>query len=544
MSLSASDQLLFEGGEAPLDDWVVVAVEGGHRERFLNSQLTSDVQGIAVGGSQMTALLDRTGRLQVFGFLSKRPDRIDLLLPAAAADSAVVFLEKHIIADDVTLRTVETGGLKLLLGAEAVRLLAELPDESTMAIEGWGSRGCVSWETAPPRLAALSGDEIEARRVLSGIPLWGVEAREGQLIHETSLESAVSMTKGCFLGQETVAKVASGRGASRAPVVLEVVAGDADRAAEAAGDFSALERDRAGTVLAAARWDGTTYLLASVVRDLRVEDTRVSCRWSDGFSCFVSVHALPFLKTPEPDYWGTRLQLRAVEAFSYDREDEAVLLLQRAIAVCPDHADSYESLGVIFGRHHRYDEAIALMQQLLEVDPSSIMAHTNLSLYYNRQGRIEDAEREAGEALRAKMDSERDQRQRAEADRERAAASAADRERRGEMFRQVLALDPDDALGHFGLGELLAEDGSYEDAIVHLQHALRSDPRYSAAFAALGGAYEATGHQETAVSTYREGIKIAAAKGDLSTANKMQERLAILQADSAPESEIDPPSNT
>ena len=209
-------------------------------------------------------------------------------------------------------------------------------------------------------------------------------------------------------------------------------------------------------------------------------------------------------------------------------------LLERAIAVCHDHADSYESLGVILGRHHRYDEAISLMQRLLVVNPSSIMAHTNLSLYYNRQGRIEDAEREAGEALRAKMNRERDQRQRAEALREETAATAADRKRRSEMFRQVLEIDPDDALGNFGLGELLVEEGRHVDAVAHLQRALRTDPRYSAAFFALGRAFEGADDPEAAVSTYREGIKVAAAKGDLSTANKMQERLANLQADFGP----------
>jgi tetratricopeptide (TPR) repeat protein len=169
------------------------------------------------------------------------------------------------------------------------------------------------------------------------------------------------------------------------------------------------------------------------------------------------------------------------------------------------------------------------MQRLLVVNPSSIMAHTNLSLYYNRQGRIEDAEREAGEALRAKMNRERDQRQRAEALREETAATAADRKRRSEMFRQVLEIDPGDALGNFGLGELLVEEGRHVDAVAHLQRALRTDPRYSAAFFALGRAFEGADDPEAAVSTYREGIKVAAAKGDLSTANKMQERLAALQ---------------
>jgi folate-binding protein YgfZ len=505
-------------------------VEGGHRERFLHRQLTSDVEGLEEGASQMTALLDRTGRLQVFGFLHKRPDGIDLLLPAAATAPALAFLEGHIIADDVSLRVVETGDLTLLLGAEAVRLIPELSAGSTMPIEGWGSRGCVTWDSSPPPLPTIDDDELEARRVLSGIPLWGVEVAQGQLIHETSLVGqAVSLTKGCFLGQETVAKVASGRGAARAPVLLEILAGDSIDAAGAAGEFAAEGHEKAGSVLKVTRWEERTYLLASAVREMRVENREVVCRWSDGSASTVRVRALPLLRAPEPGYWATRLQLRAVEAFSYDREGDAVKLLERAIAVCRDHADSYESLGVILGRHHRYDEAIALMRRLLEVNPSSVMAHTNLSLYYNRLGRIDDAEREAGEALRAKMIRERDQKQRAEALREETAATAADRKRRGEMFRQVLEIDPDDALGNFGLGELLTEEGRHADAIAYLRRALRADPRYSAAFLALGRALEGADDLATAGSTYREGIKVAAAKGDLATANKMQQRLAALQ---------------
>jgi len=129
------------------------------------------------------------------------------------------------------------------------------------------------------------------------------------------------------------------------------------------------------------------------------------------------------------------------------------------------------------------------------------------------------------------MDSERDQRQRAEAHREENTAADADRKRRSEMFRQVLEIDPDDALGNFGLGELLTEEGRYADAIAHLRRALRTDPLYSAAFLALGRALEGADDLATAANTYREGIKVAAGRGDLSTANKMQERLANLQSE-------------
>jgi tetratricopeptide (TPR) repeat protein len=176
----------------------------------------------------------------------------------------------------------------------------------------------------------------------------------------------------------------------------------------------------------------------------------------------------------------------------------------------------------------RYEEAIELMRRLLEVDPLSVMAHTNLSLYYNQQGRIEDAEREAAEAMRAKIRREKDEKELADAARDQTDSANADRERRAEMFRQVLDLDPEDPLGNFGLGELLVEEGSFEDAVVHLERALAADPRYSAALLALGRAHEGAGDLTSARETFLRGVDIAAARGDLATANRMQERLVKL----------------
>jgi tetratricopeptide (TPR) repeat protein len=163
------------------------------------------------------------------------------------------------------------------------------------------------------------------------------------------------------------------------------------------------------------------------------------------------------------------------------------------------------------------------------------MAHTNLSLYYNQLGRIEDAEREAAEAMRAKMRNETVGREHEEALRRESETADADRQRRAEIFRQVLELDPDDAVGNFGLGELLVEEGRYADAVDHLERALAADPRYSAALLGLGRAHEGAGDHAAATRVYRRGIEVAAARGDLATANKMQERLAGLEARSVTE---------
>jgi tetratricopeptide (TPR) repeat protein len=204
-------------------------------------------------------------------------------------------------------------------------------------------------------------------------------------------------------------------------------------------------------------------------------------------------------------------------------------LLERAISVCPGHADSFESLGVILGRHGRYDEAITLMEGLLEVDPDSVMAHTNMSVYHNQLGRIEDAEREARAAAVKSAELKRREHERASAEKRSNDQARAELERREQMFRQVLELDPDDALGNFGMGELCVETGRLETAIRHLQRAIEADPSYSAAYLALGRAWEMSDRPERARDVFATGIDVAARRGDLATANKMKERLAVLE---------------
>jgi folate-binding protein YgfZ len=521
--------LLYRGVQAPLAGWTLVVAEGRHAERFLHSQLTSDVMGLAPGASQQTALLDRGGRLQAFGFLCRRSRRFELLLPTDVVQSAVNRLEEFVIADDVGFEVEETPRMRMALGPEAVRRAVRDDNDRYFPIEIFGSRGFVTWGDGELDLPVVGNDELEARRVLTGLPRWGDDVSEGVLIHETTLiDTAVSAGKGCYLGQETVAKVASGRGAARAPMLLEVLSGEVDGCELVGKGFSSDVSDRSGTVLSWARWDGAVFLQASIVRELRVAGREAECRFERGPAVTVRVHPLPYLTAPVPGTWAHRLELKAVEAFAADCEEEAIELYERAIAVCPMYADAYEGLGVILGRHRRFDEAIDLMQHLLEVDPSSVMAHTNLSLYYNQQGRIEDAEREAAEAMRAKMRRDREATGFAESGRRQEESASAERERRAEMFRQVLELDPDDALGNFGLGELLAEEGRYGEAVVHLERALEADPRYSAAFLALGRAHEGAEDLVAARDTYRRGVNVAAARGDLATANKMQERLAML----------------
>jgi folate-binding protein YgfZ len=294
-------------------------------------------------------------------------------------------LEANIIADDVRIAEVSVGRLRLMLGAEAIRLAATMPPGALLPVEGWGSRGAVFLDGPFPDLDELDQDELESRAVLSGLPRWGVDVDRGTPIYETPLLGlAVSSSKGCYLGQETVAKVASGRGAARAMMLLEISA-EVETAGEVpTGRFATASNERAGEIVSVVCWNESLYAVARMARELRVEGRQVRCIFDDGRELGGTVRSLPILETPSPERWAHELTVAASGAFAEDRDDDAIDLLEQAIAVCPSCADAYESLGVIHGRHERYDEAIALMHRLLEVDPESVMAHTNLSLYYNR----------------------------------------------------------------------------------------------------------------------------------------------------------------
>lgn len=529
-SPSAFDRLRLEGGQAPFPGWGRLEVRGRHRERFLHSQVTSDVRGLPHGQSQLSSLLDSHGRLQAFFLVLKREESLVLLVPAELIEVVAAELGDRVIGDDVEVLELAPRRMRLMLGPEAVRLRAGLPPEEVFPVELYGERGFVTWSDVTLPLEEVGEDLLEGLRVVTGLPRWNLEVARGMLVNETSLvDTAVSFDKGCYLGQETVAKVHSHRGAAYAPMLLEV--GDAvdDPSSLLGRPFRAAGR-RAGVIRSSARWEGKLMLHASLLRDLRVPGTTLEVEVDGAPKLMARVVALPLVALPAREDSARALLETAVARFAADAEGEAARLLERAIAVCPTFADAWEALGVMHLRQERYEDAIELFRRLLEVDPDSVLAHTNLSLCHNRLGRVEDAEREAAAATAARMRRFVAEEERAERERRDRESALADRGRREEMLRQVLDLDPRDPLAHFGLGQLCVDAGRFEEAVEHLRAALEVEPSHSAAHLALGRAWEGLDRVEEALAVYRAGVEVAARRGDLRTATRMQERLAGLSA--------------
>ena len=85
----------------------------------------------------------------------------------------------------------------------------------------------------------------------------------------------------------------------------------------------------------------------------------------------------------------------------------------------------------------------------------------------------------------------------------------------------MLERGQDSPLLRYALGQECLKSGDLVTAIDHLRQAVDQNPRYSAAWKALGEAHARAGSPERAVEVYERGIKAAREAGDMQAAKEM-----------------------
>jgi tetratricopeptide (TPR) repeat protein len=93
-------------------------------------------------------------------------------------------------------------------------------------------------------------------------------------------------------------------------------------------------------------------------------------------------------------------------------------------------------------------------------------------------------------------------------------STKAELQERIAQFRKMAHDDPDNELGHFRLGQLLMEDGQYEDAARSLRRTVEVNPHFSKAYQLLGSSLQKLGRRDEALRAWREGYGVAEARGD------------------------------
>jgi folate-binding protein YgfZ len=195
----------------------LVRASGADRVSFLQGMLTNDVTRLERDRNRPALLLTIQGRVTADVRVAAEPDALLLDVDVRARDAFCAALDKLLIADDVELAPVEAA----LIGVEgphAAAIVATVARGARVLRGGdLGADGAVVhaapadaarvWDALVAAGARPCGMEaLEGRRVDLGIPRIGLDMDESTLALEVPVDWAISQTKGCYLGQEVVAR--------------------------------------------------------------------------------------------------------------------------------------------------------------------------------------------------------------------------------------------------------------------------------------------------------------------------------------------------
>jgi len=266
----------------------VVRVHGPEALGYLQGQLSQDVEALEVDRSAPSLLLQPSGKVDAWLRVTRTAEDEALLdVQAGFGDAVLRRLSRFKLRMKLELSLSAWSGLAIRgPGADQI----EVPTGASGMVAGWpGVEGLDLLSDGELALAGVplaAPGALDALRIECGVPAMGAELTEDTIPAEAGqwlIDTSVSFTKGCYTGQELVARIDSRGGNVPRPIRGLVVEG----APVPVGAEIWLEHAAAGgAVVGAVTSSGTSPALGSVAL-ARVgravgAGQRVEVRWGDG----------------------------------------------------------------------------------------------------------------------------------------------------------------------------------------------------------------------------------------------------------------------
>lgn len=205
--------------------YVRLEVVGPDSTDFLHRLCSQDVLGLAEGDLRPAAFLSPKGKLVATAFLGRQGDAIQIEVQRDQADTLAGLLDRYHFSERLEIRRPEglvctewmgiAAGSWDDLGGPVPGSLRATGGGVTFAGERHGIRwlrhhgpaGDEGALAAGPGAVELDEETAECLRRLAGLVAVGVETEENTLALEAALDDHVATDKGCYTGQEIVARI-------------------------------------------------------------------------------------------------------------------------------------------------------------------------------------------------------------------------------------------------------------------------------------------------------------------------------------------------
>jgi len=211
----------------------LISVDGEDAADFLQGQLTNDVRDVSLTHSQLSAYCTHKGRMLANFKLFKRGESFYLNLPQELLESILKRISMFILMSKVTIKDSSDAFVKIgVSGPNADEQLAEiisdLPAEvdDVTQVNGYSIIKCAGtlpryeilgdleamislWGQLDVNAAPAGADAWETLDILAGIPTITTETSEAFVPQMTNMQyiNGVNFQKGCYTGQEIVARM-------------------------------------------------------------------------------------------------------------------------------------------------------------------------------------------------------------------------------------------------------------------------------------------------------------------------------------------------
>ncbi len=240
--ISTSEYSVVRDGGAGLIDLssrCQILVSGSDAEMFLNGLITNDMKTLARKKWMPAAFVNVQGRLlaSVRIFSARKMFLIDT--EAATYETVCKLLERFTPAGDFRLREIRNAMPTFSVqGSRATEIIGKVLGPRASAVDNHNvvrarlrdvtifvirathtaedgydllTEPEKDFELRDALVAAgampVSNETFETLRIEAGVPLYGIDMDENNVVTETNLDDAVSFTKGCYLGQEIIVRI-------------------------------------------------------------------------------------------------------------------------------------------------------------------------------------------------------------------------------------------------------------------------------------------------------------------------------------------------
>lgn len=217
-----------------ISDLIRIRLTGADRMKFLHNFCTANVKAMATGDVLEAFLTDVKARILGHGYVAASADCVELWMLPGNADAVANHLQKYVIVEDVNVQIVESTAALAMAGPDSIRFYSEWQDAGAVSTAScvqteshamisieWNGQPLVlislmphqqpieAWQTLQAVGAIPAGQlAFETLRISERFPRIDVDLSNSNMAPEAGRnETAICYSKGCYLGQEPIARL-------------------------------------------------------------------------------------------------------------------------------------------------------------------------------------------------------------------------------------------------------------------------------------------------------------------------------------------------